>query len=191
MSTALAPPPQPAATEPPPPPPEPRSLPRWAWALAVVGVWIVVWSFTKGQDTLALGAREHTDLHNQFTEFRDAVLASRDTNPIIQFTYQLGAWFTSAVEWLQRMISVPDFPRPVPQIGWIGVTAVATWVGLAVAGWRIALLVAASFFSFGLFGYWSDSIDLLIVPSCRSASPSSSGCRWRCCSAPPTGPGPR
>jgi glycine betaine/proline transport system permease protein len=61
------------------------------------------------------------------------------------------------------MISIPDFPRPVPQIGWIGVTAVATWIGLAVAGWRIALLVAASFFSFGLFGYWSDSIDLLIV----------------------------
>ncbi|NPC42403.1 proline/glycine betaine ABC transporter permease [Nocardioides sp. zg-1230] len=163
MSTVLAPPPQPAATEPPPPPPEPRSLPRWAWALVVVGVWIVVWSFTKGQDTLALGAREHTDLHNQFTEFRDAVLASRDTNPVIQFTYQLGEWFTTAVEWLQRMISIPDFPRPVPQIGWIGVTAVATWVGLAVAGWRIALLVAASFFSFGLFGYWSDSIDLLIV----------------------------
>lgn len=163
MSTVLAPPPQPAATEPPPPPPEPRSLPRWAWALVVVGVWIVVWSFTKGQDTLALGAREHTDLHNQFTEFRDAVLASRDTNPVIQFTYQLGEWFTTAVEWLQRMISIPDFPRPVPQIGWIGVTAVATWAGLAVAGWRIALLVAASFFSFGLFGYWSDSIDLLIV----------------------------
>jgi glycine betaine/proline transport system permease protein len=51
----------------------------------------------------------------------------------------------------------------VPQIGWIGVAAVATWVGLAVAGWRIAILVAASFFSFGLFGYWSDSIDLLII----------------------------
>jgi glycine betaine/proline transport system permease protein len=163
MSAVLTSPPQPAAKEPPPPPPEPRSLPRWAWALIVVGVWIVVWSFTKGQDTLALGAREHTDLHDQFTEFRDAVLASRDTNPVIQFTYQLGEWFTSAVEWLQRMISIPDFPRPVPQIGWLGVTAVATWIGLAVAGWRIALLVAASFFSFGLFGYWSDSIDLLIV----------------------------
>lgn len=163
MSAVLTTPPQPAAKEPPPPPPEPRSLPRWAWALVVIGVWIVVWSFTKGQDTLVLGARAHTDLHNEFTEFRDAVLASRDTNPVIQFTYQLGEWFTSAVEWLQRMVSIPDFPRPVPQIGWLGVAAVATWVGLAVAGWRIALLVAASFFSFGLFGYWSDSIDLLIV----------------------------
>ena len=165
MSTLLepAPAPQPEAKEPPPAPPEPRSLPRWAWAIIVLGVWIVVWAFTKGQDTLAIGAREHTELHNTFTEFRDAVLASRDTNPFIQFTYQLGEWFKVAVEWLQRMISIPDFPRPVPQIGWLGVTAVATWVGLAVAGWRIALLVAASFASFGLFGYWSDSMDLLIV----------------------------
>ena len=147
----------------PPPPEEPRSIPRWGWALVVLGVWILVWSFTKGQDTLALAGREATDLHDTLTEFRDSVLASRDTNPFIQFTYQIGQWFTSAVEWLQRMISIPDFPRPVPQIGWLGVTAIATWIGLAVAGWRIALLVATSFVSFGLFGYWSDSIDLLIV----------------------------
>jgi len=162
MSATLAP-PRPAAKQPPPPPVEPRRLPRWAWAFIVLGVWIVIWAFTNGQNTLALGAREHTDLHNQLTEFRDAVLASRDTNPFIQFTYQLGEWFKQAVEWCQRMISIPDFPRPVPQIGWLGVTAVATWIGFAVAGWRISLLVTASFVSFGLFGYWSDAMDLLIV----------------------------
>jgi glycine betaine/proline transport system permease protein len=162
MTTVVAP-PRAEVKEPPPPPAEPRRLPRWAWALIVLGGWIVVWSFTKGQDTLVLGAREHTDLHDQLTEFRDAVLASRDTNPFIQFTYQLGEWFKQAVEWCQTMISIPDFPRPVPQIGWLGVTAVATWIGLAAAGWRIALLVAASFVSFGLLGYWSDSMDLLIV----------------------------
>ena len=54
-------------------------------------------------------------------------------------------------------------PRPAPQIGWLGVLAIATWIGYAVANWRIALLVAASFFSFAVFGYWEDSIDLLIV----------------------------
>src|SRR3712207_7818089 len=47
--------------------------------------------------------------------------------------------------------------------GWLGVTALATWVGWAIATWRIALLVAASFVSFGLLGYWEDSVDLLIV----------------------------
>jgi glycine betaine/proline transport system permease protein len=133
------------------------------WVFGVIGLWVLVWTFTKGQDTLAISGREHTDVQRSLTGFRDGVLAGRDSNPVIQLTYDLGAWFTSVVDWLQRMLSVPDFPRPVPQIGWLGVTAVATWIGLAVAGWRIAILVAVSFVSFGAFGYWSDAIDLLIV----------------------------
>lgn len=140
-----------------------RNAPRWIYVLLIIAVWVVIYSFTKGQDTLVLGAREHTDLHDSLTGFRDDVLASRDTNPVVQLTYDIGAWFTELIEWIQRMISIPDTPRPVPQIGWVGVTAAAVWIGFAVAGWRIALLVAASFVSFGLFGYWSDSIDLLIV----------------------------
>jgi glycine betaine/proline transport system permease protein len=146
-----------------PAPPERRLIPRWAWALILIGVWLLIYLFTKGQDTLTLPAREHTDLHNSLTGFRDDVLASRDSNPLIQLTYDIGAAFVSVVEWIQGLISVPDFPRPVPQIGWLGVTAIATWVGLAVAGWRIALLIGASFVSFGLFGFWSEAIDLLIV----------------------------
>jgi glycine betaine/proline transport system permease protein len=163
MSATLAPArPEPGATAPPEPSPR-RTLPRWSWALVVIGAWIVVWAFTKGNDTLAAPVRVHTDVQDRLTEFRDSVLASRDTNPIIQVTYAVGEWFVSVVDWVQRMISVADLPRPVPQIGWLGVTAIATWVGLAVAGWRIALLVAASFLSFGVFGYWSEAMDLLII----------------------------
>ncbi|QIG46206.1 ABC transporter permease subunit [Nocardioides anomalus] len=100
---------------------------------------------------------------DRLSGFRDDVIASRDTNPIIKFTYALGDKFVSAVDWLQRMVSEPNFPRPVPELGWLGVTAVAVWIALAVAGWRIAVLVAASFVSFGLLGFWSDAMDLLIV----------------------------
>ena len=163
MTATLAPAkPEPGAA---PPPTEEarRSVPRWVWALGVVVVWIVVYQLTKGNDTLTLPGRSHTDLHNSLTGFRDDVLSSRDTNPVIQFTYDLGSWFSSVVEWAQGLISIPDFPRPVPQIGWLGVLAIATWTGLALAGWRIALLIACSFLSFGLFGYWSASMDLLIV----------------------------
>jgi glycine betaine/proline transport system permease protein len=146
-----------------PPPPEPQRLPRWAWGLIVLALWLLIWLFTKGQDTLQIPQRMHTDAQQQLTDFRDSVLASRDTNPIVQLTYHIGAWFVDLVDWFQRLISIPAFPRPVPQIGWLGVVAIATWIGLAAAGWRIAILVCASFLSFGLFGYWSDSMDLLIV----------------------------
>ena len=161
--TALATRPEPDA--PAPAEAESRSLAgnRWAWLAVIMAVWVVVWKLTEGNDTLTLPGREHTDLHQNLTDFRDSVLASRDTNPIVQATYQLGEWFVSIFDWLSRLIAVPDFPRPVPQIGWLGVLAAAVWVGYAVANLRIAILVGAAFAAFGIFGYWSDSMDLLII----------------------------
>jgi len=136
---------------------------RWAWAAIIVAAWVAVWKATEGTHTLTLPGREHTDLHETLTGFRDDVLASRDTNPIVQATYHVGGWFVDLTDWLSRLIAVPDFPRPVPQIGWLGVLVAATWVGYAVANLRIAVLVAASFAAFGLFGYWPDAMDLLII----------------------------
>jgi glycine betaine/proline transport system permease protein len=153
----------PGAQGPPPPEKPARQVPRWALVLGVLAVWIVLWSLTRGTNTLELPGREHTDLHDSLTGFRDSVLAGRDTNPLIQLTTTIADGFRAAFDWLQRMVSIPDFPRPVPQIGWLGVTAMATWFGLLVANWRIALLIAGTFVSFGLLGFWTDSIDLLLV----------------------------
>ncbi len=154
----------PAATKEAPPAEDvPRSLPRWAMVLGIIVVWILVWSMTKGNNTLELPGRQHTDLHNSLTGFRDSVLRSRDTNPVIQLTTNLAEVFRNVFSWLQGLFSVADFPRPVPQIGWLGVTALAVWVGLAVASWRIAALIGVVFVSFGLLDFWSDSIDLLLV----------------------------
>ncbi len=169
MTATAAPPTDPSPEPPPaagaqaPADVEQRSVPRWALVLGVIALWTVAWSMTRGHDTLELPGRQHTDLHNSLTSFRDWVLAGRGTNPVIQLTANIGDGFAKAFDWLQRMVSVPDFPRPVPQIGWLGLTAIATWTGLAVANWRISLLVAGTFASFGLLGFWSDSVDLLLV----------------------------
>ncbi len=123
----------------------------------------MVWLFTRGTDTLVLPGRDHTPLHESLTQFRDSIIANRDTNPVMQVTTGIAEVFRSTMDWLQRMVSTPNFPRPVPEIGWLGVTGFVTWAGLVLANWRIALLIAATFTSFGLFGYWTDAIDLLLV----------------------------
>jgi glycine betaine/proline transport system permease protein len=160
MSTLAPPEPQASSPE---PTKERRSIPRWAWAVVVVAGWLVAYAATKGNDTLARPTRERTDLTDRFTEFNNDVLASRDTNPIIKFTYWLGERCVEIVDWLQRMVSIPNLPRPVPEVGWLGVTVAAVSIALVIANWRIAILVAATFLSFGVFGFWSSSIDLLIV----------------------------
>ena len=144
-----------------PPVIDPR--PRWQPALVILLVWFVVWLFTRGHDTLVLLGRDKTPVMNSLNDFRDHMLAGRDTNPLMRITGALADAFRSTVTWLQRLISIPAEPRPVPRIGWLGVTAVATWLGYALANWRIAVLTLGTFVSFGLFGYWSDSMDLLII----------------------------
>ncbi|MDZ5663116.1 ABC transporter permease subunit [Nocardioides sp. S-58] len=147
-----------------PPPVEAEAhLSRWIPASAVVVAWIVVWSFTEGTDTLPLPGVARTELHDSFTEFQNWLLAGRDTNPVMQVTNAIAEFFRSWVDWLQRMVVKPNLPRPVPEIGWLGVVALATYVGLAIASWRIAILVCASFLSFGVLGFWQDSLDLLII----------------------------
>ena len=146
-----------------PPPPERERVSRWIPAAVVMAVWIVIWWFTEGNDTLALPGVARTELHDRITEWQNELLASRDTNPVMQVTNAIAESLRNAVDWLQRMIDKPNLPRPVPEIGWFGVVALATYVAYAVANWRIALLVLCSFLSFGVFGYWQDSMDLLIV----------------------------
>lgn len=169
MTATISPPPSPSPTpkpvEPgaPPPSEELASISRWIPAAVVVAVWLVVWYFTDGTQTLALPGTSRTDLHDRLTEFQNELLAGRATNPVMQFTNAIADALRGAVEWLQRMVVRPNLPRPVPEVGWLGIVALATYAGLVVANWRIALLVAASFVSFGIFGYWQDSLDLLII----------------------------
>ncbi len=153
-TTAPARPVEPGAA--PPPPQEKRAIPRWAWVLIALGAWIAAWSVTKGNDTLFVAGTDQTGLHARWSEIANGLAGSAVTEAIADA-------INAIIEWFQALISTPTPPSPAPTIGWLGVFAIATWIGYAVASWRIALLVAVSFFSFGLFGYWEDSIDLLIV----------------------------
>jgi glycine betaine/proline transport system permease protein len=127
----------------------------------IVAAWIVVWSFAKNHHTLVIGEQETTSVHEWLLKrFNNIVDAN---NFVINGLHKFGTFLNWLVAQLQPLVSEPDFPRPYPQIGWLGVIAIAVWIALAAAGWRSALLVGASFLAFGYLGFWEDSVDTLII----------------------------
>ena len=153
-----------AAVPPPPEAPAKRTFgTRWK-LLIVLAVWVIGWVIWRGQATLAIGGAELTDFHRWLNDVRDGFDAAREGS--FFFEYIIGgisAALNATVDGLRDLLSQPASPRPVPEIGWLGVVGLLTWVAYAIAGVRSAILVLVSLLLFGFLGYWPDSIDLLIV----------------------------
>ena len=132
--------------------------------LAVLVVWIIGWATMKGQDTRALGFQDTTGLHRRLNEARDWVqLEGQDNWFFGGVLGAIGDGLNSVVVFVQELVSIPAFPRPVPEIGWIGVIALAAWFTYVVAGLRSTLFVSLSLLVFGVFGLWPESMDTLII----------------------------
>lgn len=143
----------------------PGSERRPPWRAIAIGgvllVWVIVGTVLDGVQTLTLARSDLTD-------FQDWLLGvSNDIQQADGWVMSLTSGISDAIgavfTFLQELISEAAFPRPVPEIGWLGVIALATWLTFFLAGWRMAILTAASFALFGLLGYWEDSMDTLIV----------------------------
>jgi glycine betaine/proline transport system permease protein len=137
---------------------------RW-WLIAGVLVgWRIGAAIFHDEDTLEIGGAELTDFHRWLNDVRDDFDAQRETNWF--FKYVIGG-ISDALDWtvenLQELLSQPAFPRPVPEIGWLGVVALTLLIAYALAGTRIAILATVSMLAFGYLGYWAESVDLLIV----------------------------
>lgn len=164
MSTATAPKPTTAVTkEEQPVSQEERKLKtRWVF-LGIVAVWLIGWLLLHGKQTLAMGGADLTSFHEWLNGVRDSFDAARGSNPIFGIIGAISAGLNWLIDTLQYGFSEPAPGRPVPQIGWLGTLAILSWITLAAAGFRSMLLVSASILAFGAFGYWTDSIDLLII----------------------------
>ncbi len=142
-----------------------REHPRLWSLLAVVVVWIALWAVLEGKDTLEISTSTRTDVHGWFLKLSVWVddAATAGTSPFINVIRAFSDALNSVFVWLQHLFTVAPFPRPYPQIGWLGTVALAAYVTFAAAGWRLVLLVVPSFLAFGFLGYWTDSLDLLLV----------------------------
>ena len=132
--------------------------------LGVLVVWVLGWVIFRGTATLEIGGADLTGFHLWLNSIRDGFDQARAGS--FFFEYVIGgisAVIDATVTGLRDLLSQPSFPRPVPEIGWLGVVALFSWLAYAVAGVRSAVLVLVGLLLFGFLGYWQDSIDLLIV----------------------------
>jgi glycine betaine/proline transport system permease protein len=143
---------------------ETRRLARGWLVVGVLVAWVLLWIPLHGRDTLALPTPQLNPLHLRLNGVRDSVNNSRGSSPLFTGFFDV---IRSAVDHLtiavQALISQPSLGRPVPLIGWLGVVAVATLAGYAVAGLRAAVLTCLGFLSFGALGLWQESMDTLAL----------------------------
>ena len=136
--------------------------------------WSAVRCF-KGQMTKALGLQDTTELPpTGSTRLRDWVQLHGPDNWFFGGVLgTIGDFLNWLVAQFQELISIPAFPRPVPEIGWLGVVAIAAWVDLRRSpGCGRRSWSRSRFLLFGVLGLWPDSMDTLIITGAR---------RWLIC----------
>ncbi|MDX2850420.1 ABC transporter permease subunit [Streptomyces sp. PA03-3a] len=144
--------------------PVPLRLRRRAVVAGIVVLWLVLFALLRGRQTLALAAADLTSLHRWFNDVNDTIGADRNSNPLfLYFFNEIRLVIDTLVTFVQTLVSQPPDGRPVPQIGWLGVVAVAGYVSWALGNWRVALLAVAGFTFFGLQGLWQESMDTLAL----------------------------
>ncbi len=132
--------------------------------LGIAAFWLVGWALLKGKNTKAIAFQQTTDFHDWLNRVRDWVQIDGQGNWF--FGGVLGGiadFFNNVLEFVQKLVSIPSFPRPVPEIGWVGVVALVAWLTYVVAGLRATILVTVSLLAFGVFGFWSEAQDTLII----------------------------
>ncbi len=122
-------------------------IPRSVWALIGAVVALVLYLAFRGQYTLP--HNNDADLFRSLNALRETVEDNRNNIPLI-------TPIRLAVGGL-----VEVFIGGLHALSWPGLVAVATAIGLVIGGWRLALLGAAGFISFGVLGLWDPSVDTL------------------------------
>jgi glycine betaine/proline transport system permease protein len=123
------------------------SIPRSAWAVVGGVAAVALYLVFRGQQTLP--HNNDADLFRSLNALRESVEDNRHSIPLITPIRQgVGGLVDVVIDALHAL-------------SWPGLVAVATAIGLAIGGWRLALLGATGFISFGVLGLWDPSVDTL------------------------------
>jgi glycine betaine/proline transport system permease protein len=131
---------------------------------AVLGLWVVLYQFLAGRNTLALAPADTRWLHVWLSDLQTSVGEGRNTNPLFTYFFNpirsvIDAFGTAIAD----LIAHPVDGRPVPIIGWLGVVVLLTFVAWALGNWKVGLLTLCGFLFMGLQGLWQDSMETLAL----------------------------
>lgn len=137
-----------------------RAIPCWVYLLgAVMLVWVIGWRLFNGVWTLPLASAEVTGLHLFLNDVNSWVRDNRDSNPLFVYLFDSIRWVVGSVAAIFVQLFVQtDVGLRLPQIGWLGVVAVMTWIAAAVGNYKVAILTAVGFVSFGILGVFEDAM---------------------------------
>ncbi|MBC7631173.1 proline/glycine betaine ABC transporter permease, partial [Aeromicrobium sp.] len=135
---------------------------------SILGAFLVLYialSFVlNGKQTLTQGRADLSAFALWGNDFKDTIDTARNgDNAVMGGLNSISSFLNAVVENLQGLISDAPAGRPVPEVGWLGVVAVAIWIVWSVSGPKMAALTAVAFGLFGTFGYWQESMDTLII----------------------------
>jgi glycine betaine/proline transport system permease protein len=128
--------------------------PRWrrraAWAVVVVVVIAIGLQLTAGfPKSLTVDAAK------PFNDFVDWVIRNQRTSALfVKVITPVDNFFQSTYDNLVQLLS---------RMTWLGVVTLAAAIAGVLAGWRMALLAAIGFLSFGVLGFWEASLETLAL----------------------------
>ncbi len=161
---AAAAPPAELASRRPAPDAWPARHPRLLAAAVVVAVWAVLGVGLAGRWTLDRPVTDYSALHLWLNDVRDAVGRARaDGSALLAVTDAVRSGVAAVVAGLQHLLSQPPPGRPVPELGWLGVVAVVTWLAALAGTWRTAAVAAGGLLGVGALGLWTPSMDTLAL----------------------------
>ncbi len=124
------------------------------WRLAIIALaWVLLWYVLQGRWVLESGVP--AAIQDWLQELYSNVGTGRLSNPL--FVYVLTPITTALTAAFDGGVWVTE------QLGWTGVTAIATALALVWAGWRMAILTAIGFLCFGILGLWDESMQTLVL----------------------------
>jgi glycine betaine/proline transport system permease protein len=136
------------------------ALPRWMYVVAVAAVlWLIAWRVFNGMWTLPLQSAQLTPLHLWLNDVNAWVRDNRDSNPLFVYVFDSirdGVGWVAAI--FTRLFVQTDVGLQLPEIGWLGVVALVTWLAAAVGNYRVAILTAVGFTAFGVLGIFTEAM---------------------------------